>query len=79
MAVNGMMWHFGLRSQVPGFLRQRGLIRLMVYIPALIIGVLCTAKWCSPDGASPQPIDSFVFSLHSLETQHARKVRVLHF
>ena len=28
---------------------------------------------------SPQPIDSFVLSLHSLETQHARKVRVLHF
>jgi lysophospholipase L1-like esterase len=35
--------------------------------------------WCAPDGMAPQPIDSFVLSLRSLETQHARKVHVLHF
>jgi lysophospholipase L1-like esterase len=35
--------------------------------------------WCAPDGIAPQPIDSFVLSLHSLVTEHARKVRVLHF
>jgi lysophospholipase L1-like esterase len=35
-------------------------------------------NWCAPDSVPAQPIDSFVFSLHSLEAQHARKVRVLH-
>jgi hypothetical protein len=44
-----------------------------------MMAVLFSANWCAPDGISPQPIDSFVLSLHSLETQHARKVRVLHF
>jgi lysophospholipase L1-like esterase len=28
---------------------------------------------------SPQPVDTFVASMHSLETQRARKVRILHF
>jgi hypothetical protein len=51
----------------------------MVFIPALVIGVLGSAMWCAPDGIAPRPIDSFILSLHSLETQHARKVRVLHF
>ena len=51
----------------------------MVFVPALIIGVLCTGKVVLAGRRSPQPIDSFVLSLHSLETQHARKVRVLHF
>jgi len=51
----------------------------MLFVPALFIGVLCSAMWCAPDGIAPQPIDSFILSLHSLETQHARKVRVLHF
>ena len=74
-----MMWFVGLRSRIPGFLWQRELNRLMVFVPALIVGVLCSAMWSAPDGMAPQPIDSFLLSLHSLETQHARKVRVLHF
>jgi len=69
----------GVRSRIPGFLRQRELARLTVFVPALIMAVLFSANWCAPDGIAPQPIDSFVLSLHSLETQHARKVRVLHF
>jgi lysophospholipase L1-like esterase len=51
----------------------------MVCASALIVGILITANWCLPDGGAPSSLDSFVFSLHSLETQHARKVRVLHF
>jgi len=74
-----MRWFVGLQSRVRGFLRQRELIRLMVFVPVLITGFLCTTEWCALDGVAPQPIDSFLLSLHSLETQHARKVRVLHF
>ena len=74
-----MMLNVGLRSRVPGFSRQRELVRLKVFIPALILVILFSVKWCSPDGVPPQPIDSFLLSLHSLETEHARKVRVLHF
>jgi lysophospholipase L1-like esterase len=43
------------------------------------MGILLTAKWCSPDGGAPSSLDSFVSSMRSLETQHARKVRVMHF
>jgi len=67
----------GLRSRDPKCSLQRQMNRLMILLPALII--LSSAVWCAPDGMAPQPIDSFVYSLHSLETQHARKVRVLHF
>jgi len=74
-----MKWFVGFRSRVPKLSRQRKLSRLMLFAPALIIGVLCSAMWCAPDGMAPQPIDSFLLSLHSLETQHARKVRILHF
>jgi lysophospholipase L1-like esterase len=74
-----MTWYAGLRSRVAGLIRQQELSPLMVCFPALLMGILFTAKWCSPDGGAPSPVDSFVLSLHSLETQHARKVRVLHF
>jgi len=74
-----MKWSVGLRSRVPGFSWQRELNRLTVLFPVLIVGVLGSAMWCAPDGMSPQPIDSFILSLHSLQAQHARKVRVLHF
>jgi hypothetical protein len=74
-----MVWFVGLRARIPELLWQRELRRLLVFVPALIVGVLCSAMWCEPDGMAPQPIDSFLLSLHSLETQHARKVRVLHF
>ncbi len=59
--------------------RQRGSIPLRVSVPALVAVVLLAARWSRPDGAPPTPVDSFVSSLHSLETQHARKVRILHF
>lgn len=74
-----MRLYAGLRSRGRGFSRQRELNRLMVFLPALILGILGSAMWSAPDGIAPQPIDSFVLSLHSLESQHARKVRVLHF
>jgi hypothetical protein len=51
----------------------------MVLVPALMGVVMGTANWCSPDGAPPQPFDSFVLSMRSLETSHAGKVRILHF
>jgi lysophospholipase L1-like esterase len=69
----------GWNSRVSGFFRQRELIRRTGIVPALILGILIAAKWCSPDGAPAQPIDSFLLSLHSLETQRSGKVRVLHF
>ena len=74
-----MRWFVGLRSRIPEFSWQRELNRLTVFVPVLILGVLGSAIWCAPDGLSPQPIDSFIVSLHSLQAQHARKVRVLHF
>ena len=74
-----MMSFARLHSRVPEFLRQREVARLKILVPVLILVVLGTAMWCSPDGAPPQPIGSFVLSLHSLETQRAGKVRVLHF
>ena len=69
----------GLNSRISGVLRQRELIRRSAFIPALVWGILVAAQWCSPDGAPPQPIDSFVISLRSLATQRSGKVRVLHF
>jgi len=51
----------------------------LLLVPALIFGVVGSAMWCAPDGTSPQPLDSFVLSLHSLQTERARKVRILHF
>lgn len=74
-----MMLHVGWRSRVIGLFQQRELTRLTIFAPSLILGVLLSVKWCAPDAIAPQPIDSFVLSLHSLETQHAQKVRVLHF
>src|ERR1035437_4975858 len=69
----------GWNSRVSGFFRQRELIRRAALVPALILGILIAAKWCSPDGAPAQPIDSFILSLRSLETERSGKVRVLHF
>ncbi|MDR3675707.1 MAG: GDSL-type esterase/lipase family protein [Acidobacteriota bacterium] len=69
----------GSQSRVPGFSRKRKLIRLNVFVPALVVAVLFSVHWCTPDGIPPQPIDSFVLALHSLETQRAGKFRVLHF
>ena len=74
-----MMSFAGLRSRVPEFSWKGELNLLLVFVPALILGVLGSAMWSAPDGMAPQPVDSFVLALHSLETQHARKVRVLHF
>jgi lysophospholipase L1-like esterase len=51
----------------------------IAFIPALALGILCVAKWCSSDGAPPKTINSFVQSLRSLETLRAGKVRILHF
>lgn len=65
--------------RVPRCAPRRELIRPKTIVPVLIAGLLFSVKWCSPDGAPPQPIDSFLFSLHSLDAEHARKVRVLHF
>jgi lysophospholipase L1-like esterase len=69
----------GLNSRVSGLLRLRGLIRREAFIPILILGILCAAKWCSPDGAPPQPLDSFVLSLRHLANQRSGKVRIVHF
>ncbi len=69
----------GLNARVSGFLRQRELIRPLVFLPALIMVIFFTAKWCSPDGAPAPPLDSFILSLRSLENLRSGKVRVLHF
>ena len=69
----------GLKSRVSGFLAQRGLARRMVFFLATLLVISSAAKWCSPDGAPPQPIDSFLLSLRSLENLRSGKVRVLHF
>lgn len=74
-----MQLFVGLKSRVSGFFKQRGLIRRAAVVPTLILGILITAKWCSPDGAPAQPIDSFIASLRSLEIQRSGKFRVLHF
>jgi len=68
----------GLRSKVNRSWWRRERIGLL-FVPALIFGLVCSAMWCSPDGTPPQPLDSFVLSLHSLQAEHARKVRILHF
>ena len=75
--MDGLMGN--VRLQVSGLKRRRDLTRRVVCVPALLLGILIATKWCSPDGGAPSPMDSFVLSLHSLETQHARKVRILHF
>ena len=69
----------GLLSRTVRPSRQEELKRCLAFVPAVILGLLGSAMWSAPDGIPPQPIDSFLISLHSLETQHARKVRILHF
>jgi len=69
----------GRQIRGPGFLRRWELIRRMLIVPILAVVVLDAAKWCSPDGAPPQPIEAFVLSLYSLETMREGKVRILHF
>ena len=74
-----MQLFFGVMSRVFKSLRQRGLIRRTVLVPSLVLVIFLAAHWCAPDGAPAEPIDSFLSSLHSLDTQRSGKVRVLHF
>jgi len=69
----------GLLPRAPGWSRQQEFKRLLAFVPAVVIGLLGSAMWSAPDGIPPQPIDSFLLSLHTLETRHAHKVRILHF
>jgi lysophospholipase L1-like esterase len=62
-----------------GWSRPNGILSLTVTLATLILGVLSAARWCRPDGAPSTAVDSFASSLHSLETEHSRKVRILHF
>ncbi len=66
-------------SRVKTYLTRHGLVRWIGLGPCLILLVFLAANWCSPDGIPAQPIDSFLLSLHSLDTQRSGKVRVLHF
>jgi lysophospholipase L1-like esterase len=74
-----MMQIGGSSCRLARSLWRRRQVRLLILGPAIITAFLCTTEWCAPDGIAPAPVDSFLFSLHSLETEHARKVRVLHF
>jgi lysophospholipase L1-like esterase len=58
---------------------RRQLLRLGAFVPVVVFALLASVNWCSPDGAPPQPIDAFLLSLRSLDSTHARKVRILHF
>jgi lysophospholipase L1-like esterase len=64
--------------RVPRFLRGRNALRWWL-VPVAVLGFLFAVKPSSPDGAPPQPLDSFLTSLHSLDAERAGKVRVLHF
>ncbi len=59
--------------------KAQALLPIRVSVAALVLGVLYGARWCRPDGVPSTQVDSFALSLHSLETDHARKVRILHF
>ncbi len=74
-----MKQYVGRLSRPHLWRRERGSIALKVSVPALTVIVLFAARWSRPDGAPPTPVNAFVSSLRSLETQHARKVRILHF
>ncbi len=59
--------------------RPKGFLPLAASLALGLLGILFAARWCRPDGAPSTSVDSFALSLHSLETDHARKVRILHF
>ena len=69
----------GWNSRISGLLRRRELIRRTIFFSILALTISIAARWCSPDGAPLQPVDSFVLSLRSLESLRSGKVRILHF
>lgn len=69
----------GPEPKVPRRMFGRKLLRRSTLIAFLILGLLFSVEPSSPDGAPRPAIDSFLFSLRSLDTEHAGKVRVLHF
>jgi len=69
----------GTRSRTHQGSLRRGHSRFVLLSSILVLALLGSAMWCQPDGIPPQPIDSFILSMHSLQSQHARKVRILHF
>lgn len=75
----GMLSEPGPRLRLAATLRRRKLLRLKFLVPVVLLGCLFSLTWCSPDGAPLLPTDAFLLSLHSLATDHARKVRILHF